>query len=390
MTQSKPDYNALPEAVKDRATFSQTDWLNYVKGGLITDFNRNLLGNHEEQKGVRDKIRDALDQQEFKDRLTNLRVWLKTLFTEKEEIVDPMIYSTIAQEPMLLFGEPGTAKTALVKRLAEALGLKRFDPQDASRQTDFYYEYLLTSFTEPDELLGPVIIKDLVKEQPEFVRYQQGMMPMAGLVFLDEIFRANSAILNTLLSLINERIVYEAGGVKKAETLMVFGAANLVPVSPELYAFYERFPIRVRSLPVSDENRADLFWKGWALEKTSRNGNIVMEKTIEDIALPCLTDMVLCNTAILLEALGEPEDSFIQLYSQTVKLLNRDTRGLCSIDDRKFIKLYKVMCARALVERLERPSWKDLVILKHTWRDFDVIESLDDHINHLLSRFRDD
>jgi hypothetical protein len=71
-----------------------------------------------------------------------------------------------------------------------------------------------------------------------------------------------------------------------------------------------------------------------------------------------------------------------------VKVLNRHTSGLCRIDDRKFIKLYKVIAARALVERCEGPGEQDLVILKHTWDDFDVIEALIDHVDEELAKSR--
>src|SRR5262245_59961745 len=104
-----------------------------------------------------------------------------------------------AQEPLLFVGPPGTAKTQLVSRFVDALGL----PESA------YFEYMLTKFTDPSEILGPIDLELL--KQGRFVRRTVGKLPTARVVFLDEIFKSNSAILNTLLTVLNERKFYQDG-----------------------------------------------------------------------------------------------------------------------------------------------------------------------------------
>ena len=98
---------------------------------------------------------------------------------------------------MLMIGPAGTAKSALSVELAKIV------------QGTEYFQWLLTRFSTPEEVFGPLSLKDL--EQGVYKRNTTTKMPEANLVFLDEIFKANSAILNSLLTLINERLFYNNG-----------------------------------------------------------------------------------------------------------------------------------------------------------------------------------
>ena len=110
-----------------------------------------------------------------------------------------MLVAAVAQEPLLLVGPPGTAKSDLVLKFKDALGLADED----------YFEYMLTRFTEPSEIIGPIDISQL--REGRYIRREQGKLPTARLAFLDEIFKSNSAILNILLTIINERKFYQDG-----------------------------------------------------------------------------------------------------------------------------------------------------------------------------------
>ena len=111
-------------------------------------------------------------------------------FLDKEELIRLLLVALIAGEHMLIVGPPGTAKSALVRHLARLIDAR-------------YFEYLLTRFSEPNELFGPVDIKAF--REGTYVRRTGSMLPDAEIVFLDEIFKSNSAILNSLLSILNER-----------------------------------------------------------------------------------------------------------------------------------------------------------------------------------------
>src|SRR5678815_5458342 len=111
-------------------------------------------------------------------------------FLDKQEIIRLMTVSAIAGEHMVIVGPPGTAKSAMIDMFAKLIDAR-------------YFEYLLTRFTEPNELFGPVDISAF--REGRYTRRLENMLPTAEIVFLDEIFKSNSAILNSLLHVINER-----------------------------------------------------------------------------------------------------------------------------------------------------------------------------------------
>src|SRR5438132_11887893 len=135
-------------------------------------------------------------------------------FLDKQEIVRLLLVSVIAGEHLLLVGPPGTAKSALVRLFARLVDAR-------------YFEYLLTRFTEPNELFGPVDIRAF--REGTYTRRTESMLPEAEIVFLDEIFKYISAILNSLLTLLNERRFANGATLVNAPLLSMFGASNEVP-----------------------------------------------------------------------------------------------------------------------------------------------------------------
>ena len=132
-------------------------------------------------------------------RINRHRKELASYFINRQTEVDLMTVCATAQEPLLFVGPPGTAKSDLVVKWVESVGLNEGD----------YFEYMLTKFTEPSEILGPIDI-DLLK-QGRFIRRTKGKLPECRVGFLDEIFKSNSAILNLLLTILNERKYYQDG-----------------------------------------------------------------------------------------------------------------------------------------------------------------------------------
>ena len=157
---------------------------------------------------------------------------------ERETPVRLVLLAALAGEHVLLIGPPGTAKSALARRLHGAFtGL-------------LYFERLLTRFSTPEELFGPLSLKAL--EDDRYERLTAGFLPRAGIAFLDEVFKANSAILNTLLTLLNER-EFDNGSARLATPLVsVIGASNELPADDGLLAFFDRFLVRVPVAPVGD------------------------------------------------------------------------------------------------------------------------------------------
>ena len=157
---------------------------------------------------------------------------LKNTFIGKNEIIDLLGICLIARENAFLLGPPGTAKSAIVRSLSNSI-------EDGKN-----FEYLLTRFTEPNEIFGPFDIKKL--KEGELITNTEGMMPEASLVFFDEIFNANSAILNSLLMALNEKIFRRGKETKILPALMFVGASNVLPEDEALNALLDRFLIRIQ------------------------------------------------------------------------------------------------------------------------------------------------
>ena len=188
--------------------------------------------------------RPAIPQRPLRQRLTSLLNHLEAGLIERGRVVRLAFLAALAGEHSLLVGPPGTAKSELARRLHLAFA-------DAS-----YFERLLTRFTVPEELFGPLSISAL--EQDRYERITTGFLPQATIAFIDEVFKANSAILNALLTLLNEREFDNGAGRERCPLVSVIGATNEVPADEVAEAFFDRFLMRLPVGPVSAPGFLDL------------------------------------------------------------------------------------------------------------------------------------
>lgn len=267
---------------------------------------------------------------------------MKRAFVGKDEVIDLLGVSLVAGENLFLLGPPGTAKSALVHDLGRRLEGRTFD-------------YLLTRFTEPNELFGPFDIRKL--REGDLVTNTEGMLPEASLVFLDELLNANSAILNSLLSVLNERMFRRGRESRRLPTLMVVGASNRLPEDDALGALFDRFLLRVRCDNVPPERLTEVLEAGWKL----------------DVDRPERTAGMSVEDARSLHGLLARVD-LSDVRSAYAELVHRLRHAGIPISDRRAVKLQRVVGASALLCGRVRAAVSDLWVLRHIWDTEEQVE----------------
>lgn len=275
---------------------------------------------------------------------------MKQAFVGKDEIIDLLGVSLVAGENLFILGPPGTAKSALVQDLASRIEGQVFD-------------YLLTRFTEPNEIFGPFDIRQL--REGNLVTNTEGMLPEASFVFLDELLNANSAILNSLLLVLNERVFRRGRETRDLPTLMVVGASNRLPEDDALGALFDRFLLRVRCDNVHHEELENVLGAGWKLEVDK--GQPAVGIGVDEVSA-------------LQELLREAE--FSQMRSDFVELVHRLRHAGIMVSDRRAVKLQRILAASALLCGRLAVNRTDLWVLRHIWdteEQRDVLASIVDH-----------
>src|SRR4051794_11004203 len=174
---------------------------------------------------------------------------------DREVLVELIALAAVANEHLLVIGPPGTAKSEAVRRFARVI-------------SGSYFEYLLGRFTEPSEIFGPV---DFRRLKEGFVETDTaGMLPEAEIAFLDEVFQGSTAILNTLLGILNERTFRRGHTALRCPLRICVGASNTIPDEPTLAAFADRFLVRVFLDELPDARLEDLLEAGWTLGQHDR------------------------------------------------------------------------------------------------------------------------
>jgi MoxR-like ATPase len=260
---------------------------------------------------------------------------MKRAFVGKDEVIDLLGVSLVARENLFILGPPGTAKSALVQDLARRIEGHVFD-------------YLLTRFTEPNEIFGPFDIRRL--REGELVTNTEGMLPEAALVFLDELLNANSAILNSLLLVLNERVFRRGRETRSLPTLMVVGASNRLPEDDALGALFDRFLLRVRCDNVAPEELSHVLVAGWKLDM--QQGDQPSMIGVDDVR----------GLHRLL-----PQADFTAVRPHYVELVHRLRHAGIMVSDRRAVKLQRMLAASALLCGRLQVNRTDMWVLRYIW-----------------------
>ncbi len=319
------------------------------------------------------------EAEDLRQRVNRFRKSLGRFFVHKQDLIDLMVVAAIAQEPLLLVGPPGTAKSELVLRFKDALGLADED----------YFEYMLTRFTEPSEIIGPIDIGQL--REGRYIRREQGKLPTARLAFLDEIFKSNSAILNILLTIINERKFYQDGVPQPVRLRVLFAATNEVPEQGELAALKDRFVLKAESRSVQEEHFTELIDMGLRSEvyrslnqKPWAEGHCSLEDLLK-INRHLTYLFARQARAVGTEAADRKEffpDEVFREFQRLVKTLVRQDRIFVS--DRKLVKLYKLFRIRAWLFSGGTVSRDDLRLLAYLGETHQEIAMLREKVPAML------
>jgi MoxR-like ATPase len=270
-----------------------------------------------------------------RDLLRAVREELRQTFLERDALIDGALVALLAAQHVLVIGPPGTAKSMLADEICRRLSGAR------------YFQWLLTRFTTPEELFGAVSLKAL--EQDDYRRLTTHKLPEAHIAFLDEIFKASSSILNTILTLMNERRFHNGREVVGVPLLTLIAASNELPEDDELLALHDRFLIRF----VVDY-----------LEEDFRFLKLLQARPPET------------RTTLPLEALEEARAEAAALpvpgdVLRTITDLRRELRGKnIVVSDRRYAQAVGVLRAHAYLAGRTAVGDEDVPFLEHVlWRD---------------------
>lgn len=264
-------------------------------------------------------------------KLQQIQQCLNSKFYDREAEIEALMTALLSRQHILFIGPAGTGKSALSSMLGEMV------------EGSMYFQHLLTPFSTPEELFGVLSLKDL--EQGIYKRNIERMLPEAHFAFIDEIFKANSAILNSLLTLINERIFYNNGVPVAAPLMTLVGSSNeYIEEGEGLEALFDRFLLRYEVDYIREE---DCF--------------ISMLKNEQEIHVPKLTLAELFHHQERVKSIGISDTIYKTLAKVRTKLRDEGIRP----SDRRFKQSLSLLRAKAYLDGRSDVSRADLTVLKH-------------------------
>jgi MoxR-like ATPase len=289
-------------------------------------------------------------------KLARIRDELNHIFLERTELIDGALCALLSASHVLVVGPPGTAKSMLADEMCRRIEGAR------------YFQWLLTKFSTPEEIFGAVSLKGL--EEDDYRRVTDHKLPEAHVAFLDEIFKANSSILNALLTIINERLFHNGRERITVPLITMFGASNELPDEEELTALYDRFMLRFMVDYIGEEFR---FLK--------------MLEGIRPETRTVLSFAELDGLRAAAQAVNVP-GSILRSIAELRRELGRQQ---IIASDRRWHNSLGVLRAHALVLGRGQVTEDDLMFLEHAlWKDPEECPKVRDIIRHLIKGYEEE
>ncbi len=288
-----------------------------------------------------------------KSRIEKIIKLLSEGLYEREEIVALTLLSSIAGKPIFLYGPPGTAKSFIAKRVSSAF-------KDSK-----YFGYLMQRFSTPEDIFGPISLEELKKDK--YVRKIEGYLPDSDFAFLDEIWKSTPAILNTLLTIINERVFKNGYEEIKVPLKALISASNETPPEGQgLEALYDRFIIR---LLVNNIKNKDNFEK--ILENTQLDSYIEIDDELKISTDEWVSFRKEANSVKISKTVID----IIHNIKLSIEKFNEDNRDIpIYVSDRRWQNIsYLLKMSSYLNGKKEADIYESILIYNCLW-------SLEEHI----------
>ena len=301
----------------------------------------------------------------MKEKISNLLEALNQGIYEKEEEISLSLLAAVAGESIILLGPPGVAKSMVARRLKMAF---------LNAQS---FEYLMSRFSTPDEIFGPVSIARL-KSDDVYERHVEGYLPTADVVFLDEIWKAGPAIQNTLLTVINEKIFRNGTQECHLPLKLLIAASNELPAKGEgLEALWDRFVIRLESRPIVDEREFSRMLTG--KEESLAIPEELLISQSEYAQMQCQLDAVSVSDEVLSLILQ------IRRSLYAVEIAADEERRNIYISDRRWKQIVRLLKASALLQDRKEVSFADVFPIYHClWQEPEERDAVRNIVIHTL------